>query len=102
MDAADGTSVWEYSQEDCPDSIVQMYLGNVKVLMNTSTSFVGGLAIVKGSKKDQVAGLELTNTFLLCGRAHIMNIVICFHPMPGMKVAAGKFSRAMREAEKRD
>jgi hypothetical protein len=32
MDTRDGTYVWEYSQEDCPDSIVQLYLGNLKVL----------------------------------------------------------------------
>jgi hypothetical protein len=25
MDTQDGTYVWEYSQEDCPDSIVQLY-----------------------------------------------------------------------------
>ncbi len=32
----------------------------VKVLSNSSSSYVGGLAIVEGSEKDQVAGLELT------------------------------------------
>ena len=60
----DGTYVWEYSQEDCPDSIVQLYLGDIKVLSNSSSSYVGGLAIVEGSEKDQVAGLELTESFL--------------------------------------
>jgi hypothetical protein len=64
---------------------------------------VGGLAIVEGSEKDQVAGLELTESFLLCGRAamrtHIKNIVIFFHPMAGMQVASGKFSTATGEAE---
>jgi hypothetical protein len=39
MDTQDGTYVWEYSQEDCPDSMVQLYLGNVKVLSNSSTSY---------------------------------------------------------------
>ncbi len=29
MDTQDGTYVWEYSQEDCPDSIVQLYLGSI-------------------------------------------------------------------------
>ncbi len=48
MDTQDGTYVWEYSQEDCPDSIVQLYLGSIKVLSNSSTSYVGGLAIVEG------------------------------------------------------
>jgi hypothetical protein len=41
MDTQDGTYVWEYSQEDCPDSIVQLYLGSIKVLSNSSTSYVG-------------------------------------------------------------
>jgi hypothetical protein len=102
MDTQDGTYVWEYSQEDCPDSIVQLYLGSIKVLSNSSTSYVGDLAIVEGSEKDQVAGLELTESFLLCGRAamctHIKNIVI-FHPMSGIQVASGKFSPATGKAE---
>ncbi len=38
MDIQDGTYVWKYSQEDCPDSIVQLYLGSIKVLSNSSTS----------------------------------------------------------------
>ncbi len=103
MDTQDGTYVWEYSQEDCPGSIVQLYLGSIKVLSNSSTSYVGGLAIVEGSEKDQVAGLELTESFLLCGRAamrtHIKNIVIFVHPMSGIQVASGKFSTATGEAE---
>jgi hypothetical protein len=36
MDTQDGTYVWEYSQEDFPESILQLYLGNVKVLTNSS------------------------------------------------------------------
>jgi hypothetical protein len=30
MDTQDGTYVWKYSQEDCPDSVVQLYLGRIK------------------------------------------------------------------------
>jgi len=66
MDTQDGTYVWEYSHEDCPDSIVQLYLGSIKVLSNSSTSYAGGLTIVEGRVKDQVAGLELIKSFLLC------------------------------------
>ncbi len=58
---------------------------------------------MEGSKKDQVAGLELTEAFLLCSRAamcsHIKNIVIFFYPMSGIQVASGKFSTATGEAE---
>jgi hypothetical protein len=103
MDTQDGTYVWEYSQEDCPDSIVQLYLGSIKVLSNSSTSYAGWLAIVEGSEKDQVAGLELTEPFLLCGRAamltHVKNIIVPFHAMSGMQVALGKFSPATGEGE---
>jgi hypothetical protein len=49
MDTQDNTYVWEYSQEDFPVSIVQVYLGSIKVLSNLSTSYAGGLAIVEGS-----------------------------------------------------
>jgi hypothetical protein len=77
--------------------------GSIKVLSNSSTSYVGGLAIVEGSEKDQVAGLELTESFLLCGRAamrtHIKNIVIFIHLMSGIQVASGKFSTATGKAE---
>jgi hypothetical protein len=49
MDTQDGTYVWEYSQEDCRDSIVQLYLGDIKVLSNSSSSYVGGLGQREGS-----------------------------------------------------
>jgi hypothetical protein len=49
-----------------------------------------------------VAGLELTETFLLCGRAaqktHIRNIVVFFHPMSQIQVASGKLDAATTEA----
>jgi len=52
QDSIEGTYIWDYSQESCPDTLVQLYLGPVKVLTNTSTSLVGGLVIVDGPKKD--------------------------------------------------
>jgi hypothetical protein len=94
--------VWEYSQEDCPDSIVKLYLSSIKVLSNSNTSYTGGLSIVEGSERDQVAGLELTKSFQLCCRVamrtHIKNIVVFFHTKSGMQVASGKFSIATGEA----
>jgi hypothetical protein len=63
-------------------------------------SYAGGLAIVKGSETDQVAGLELTESFLLSGKAamrtHIKNMVVFFQPMLGMQ---GKFSTSTGEAK---
>jgi hypothetical protein len=85
-----------------PDTIVKLYSGPIKVLTNTSSTFNGGLAIVEGRDMNQVAGLELTETFLLCGRAaqktHIRNIVVFFHPMSQIQVASGKFDAATTEA----
>jgi hypothetical protein len=40
MDIVDGTYAWKHLQEDLANSIMQLYLGSVKVLTNTSTSFV--------------------------------------------------------------
>jgi len=64
---------------------------------------VGGLVIVDGPKKDQVAGLELTETYVLCGRhaakTHIRNMVVFIHTSKGMKVASGHFGMASSEAE---
>ncbi len=50
----------------CLPPPIQLYLGSIKVLSNSSTSYAGGLTIVEGRVKDQVAGLELTKSFLLC------------------------------------
>jgi hypothetical protein len=73
------------------------------VLPNSSTSYASGLAIVEGSEKDQVSGLELTESFLLCGRVvmktHIKNNVVFFHHMSGMQVASGNFGTATAEVE---
>jgi len=43
-----------YSQESCPDKLVQLYLGLMKVLTNDSALLVGGLVLVDGPKKDHV------------------------------------------------
>jgi hypothetical protein len=84
MDSAEGTYIWSHSEESCPDTIVKLYSTPIKVLTNTSATFNGRLAIVEGRDKNQVAGLEITETFLLCGRAaqktHIRNTVVFFHP----------------------
>jgi len=64
-------------------------------------TLTGGLAIVNSSAKDEVAGLVLTETFLLCGRAsqktHSGNVVF-FHLLMDIEVASGKLSMAHGEA----
>ena len=80
---------------------MQLYLGSVEVLTNSMVTFTAGLAIVKASAKDEVAGLELTETFLLCGRAaqktHSGNVV-SFHLLMDIEVASEKLSMAHGEA----
>jgi len=50
------------------DTLVQLYLASIKVLTNASALLVGGLVIVDGPTKGQVAGLERTEMYVLCGR----------------------------------
>jgi predicted nucleic acid-binding Zn-ribbon protein len=50
-----------------------------------------------------VAGLELKETMILCGRAaqttHIKSIAVFFHLMEQIEVASGKFNKVTTEAE---
>jgi len=85
VDSGEGTYVWDYSQDACPDTLVSLYRGRIKVLTNSTASFTDGTAIVAGRDKNQVAGLELKETMILCGRAaqttHIKSIAVFFHPI---------------------
>jgi hypothetical protein len=79
VDSVEGTYIWDYSQDACPDTLVSLYRGRIKVLTNSTATFLNGTAIVSGRDKNQVAGLELKETMILCGRAaqttHIKSIV---------------------------
>jgi hypothetical protein len=103
VDSGEGTYVWDYSQDACPDTLVSLYRGRIKVLTNSTASFTDGTAIVAGRDKNQVAGLELKETMILCGRAaqttHIKSIAVFFHPMEQIEVASGKFNMVTMEAE---
>ena len=103
VDSGEGTYVWDYSQDACPDTLVSLYTGPFKVLTNSTTTFTDGTAIVSGRDKNQVAGLELKETMVLCGRAaqrtHIKNIAVFFHPLEQIQVASGRFSMVTEEAE---
>ncbi len=62
VDSGEGTFVWEHSKDACPDTLVSLYRGPIKVLTNSTASFTDGTAIVSGRDKSQVAGLELKDT----------------------------------------
>ena len=62
------------------------------MLINSAASFTDGTAIVAGRDKNQVAGLELKETMILCGRVaqttHIKSIAVFFHPMEQIEVVS--------------
>jgi hypothetical protein len=99
VDSGEGTYVWDFSQDACPDTLVSLCSGPIKVLTNSSTTFTDWTAIVSGRDKDQVAGLELKETMVLCYATHIKNIAVFFHPMEQIQVALGRFSMVTEEAE---
>jgi hypothetical protein len=57
VDSGEGMYVWDYSQDACPDTLVSLYTGPIKVLTNSTTTFTDGTAIVSGRDKNQVAGV---------------------------------------------
>jgi hypothetical protein len=59
VDSVEATYVWYYSQAACPDTLVSLYRGRMKVLTNSRVTFSDGTAIVSGKDKNQVVGLEL-------------------------------------------
>jgi hypothetical protein len=67
VNSGEGTYVWYYSQNACPDTLVSLYRGRIKVLTNLTATFSDGTAIVFGRDKNQVAGQELQETMILCG-----------------------------------
>jgi hypothetical protein len=66
VDSLEGTVVWEYDSMVCLQTIVQLYKGLMKVYINQSGIYEGGVAVVKHRDKDQAAGLEIAESFILC------------------------------------
>jgi hypothetical protein len=67
VDSLEGTVVWEYDSMACPQTIVRLYRGMMKAYVNQSNTYKGSTVIVEHQDKDQVAGLELAESFILCG-----------------------------------
>ncbi len=66
----EGTVVWEYDSMACPQTIVQLYRGMMKVYVNQSVVYEGSTAVVEHQDKDQAAGLEMADSFILCSHQH--------------------------------
>ncbi len=64
--------------------------------MNQTNTYEGSTVIVDHQDKDQAAGTELAESFILCGcqafRTHIKNIAVFIHKDDGMEVAQGRFT----------
>jgi hypothetical protein len=103
LDSREGTYVWDHSQDACPNTLVNLYRGRIKVLTNSTATFSDGTAIMSGRDKNQVADLELKETMILCRQAaqttHIKNIAVFFYPKEQIEVASGKFNMVNTEAE---
>jgi hypothetical protein len=101
VDSQEGMVVWEYDSMTCPQTIVRLYRGMMKVYVNQSNMYEGSTAVVEHQDKDQAAGLELAESFILCGhqafKTHIKSIAVFIHKDDRMEVAQGQFSN--REGE---
>jgi hypothetical protein len=103
VDSLEGTVLCEYDSMDCPQTIVRLYRGMMKAYVNQTTTYEGSTVIVEHQDKDQAAGLEVAESFILCGhqafRTHIKNIAVFVHKDDRMEVAQGTFSGKEGEAD---
>jgi len=74
--------------------LIQLYRGFIRIFSNSTGTLEGGLAMMEDKEKEQVAGLELQQMFVLCGnsalRTHIPSIAVFAHQDQQMQVASGK------------
>jgi hypothetical protein len=77
VDSLEGTVVWEYDSMACPQRIVQLYRGLMKVYVNQSGVYEGSTAVLEHQDKNQAAGLEMADSFILSShqvfKTHIKN-----------------------------
>ncbi len=91
----EGTVVWEYDSMACPQTLVQLYRGLMKVYVNQSRGNEGATVKVEHQDKDQATGLEMAESFILCShqafKTHIKSIAIFIHKDNRVEVAQGCF-----------
>jgi hypothetical protein len=54
---------------ECPQTIVRLYKGMMKAYVNQSSTYEGSTVVVEHQDKDQAAGLEVAESFILCSQA---------------------------------
>jgi hypothetical protein len=103
VDSLEGTVVWEYDSMACPQTIVRLYRGMMKVYKNQPDVYQGSTAVVEHQDKDQAAGLEMAESFILCGhqafKTHIKSIAVFIHKDDRMEVAQGRFANKEGEGD---
>ncbi len=92
--SVDGTYVWTHLEEECPQTLVQLYRGCIKIFSKRSTSLE---AVPDGGQAEGAgAGLELGAMFMLCGNldlhTSIPNIAVLAQQDHRREVATGKFA----------
>jgi hypothetical protein len=96
VDSLEATVVWEYDSMACPQMILQLYKGLMKVYTNQSGIYKGSTAVVEHQDKDQAARLEIAESFILCGqqahKTHIKNIAVFMHNDDLVEVTRGRFT----------
>jgi hypothetical protein len=96
VDSLEETVVWECDSMACPQMIVQLYRGLMKVYVNPSGVYEGATTVVEHQDKDQAAGLEMAESFILCShqafKTHIKSIAIFKHEDDRVEVAQGRFA----------
>jgi hypothetical protein len=94
-DSRAGTFVWSADDQDCPSTLTQIFRGDMKFHVNVSdsSSLQNGMAVLE--RADQVAGLELTESFPLCHhaawRTHLRDVIIVIHGDNFSSVAKSTF-----------
>ncbi len=95
VDSLEGMVVWEYDPMAGPQTTVRLYRGMMKAYENQTNTYEGS-TIVEHQDKDQAAGLELAESFILCGhqvfKTHNKNIAVFIHKDDRMEVAQRRFN----------
>jgi hypothetical protein len=90
VDSLEGAVVWDYNSMDCPQTIIRLYRGMMKAYVNQTNTYEGSTVVVEHQDQDQATGLELAESFILCGhqafRTHIKNIAVFVHKDDRMEV----------------
>lgn len=84
FDSFEGTYVWDPKELSCPEGLVPLYRGPLKVLTNDSNTITNSLAIVEDLLRGQVAGIELHEASIMCGstayQTNVKNLMVIVHP----------------------